>query len=218
MISIVPQWVLVRLMHRANSDPSFHRQAFYDLKARLLRKYGTIVSEEYQEITKECWGDKWHDDGYWTGCGPNCRRCSGTGIYDRRWWRLYKWKWAGFTFHTPAGPGPLCTKPDRIHINGRIEHQDYGLSSRECELWLYLVTLQFKTFWYVLSSSSYCHPKWYPLCRLQKVATKFRSTFRRMNCGRCGKRFWTWGTGWCVCKQCRKPKPLEMDHYEELPF
>lgn len=212
--SIVPQSILAWLCHYANADPSHFKRSFYDLKGRLLRQYARFEGHDVQEITKECWGERdgWGDP---IGCkGEGCRRCGGTGIYDRKWIRLQRWRWGRYVFHIPDG---LCGRPlpNSLMIHGRIEHPDYGLASREAELWLYIVTLQFGTWWGVLSTSCYCKPRWWPMCRLQGWAMWARMNLHRQRCP-CGKRFLTWGSGWMVCKQCRvKPTVLDDD---DVPF
>lgn len=211
--AIVPRSFLAWLCHYANADPSFSRRYFYDLKDRLLRQYAEFRGHDMQEITKECWGDKRDEYGDLHGCGPKCRRCGGTGVWDRRWVRLQRWQWGKYTFHIPDGDTRI--KPDSVQIVGRVEHPDYGKASREAELWLYVVTLQFRTWWHVLSTSAYCSPGWWPMCRLQKCAMWARMKFSWKKCW-CGKRFPTWGTGWQICKKCRKPKPVA--DYDEAPF
>lgn len=214
MRTIVPQSILAWLCHYANANPS-HRPIFYVLKERLLRQYAEFKGHDIQEITKECWGrlDEWGDPH---GCkGETCTRCGGTGIYDRRWVRLQRWQWGKYTFHIPDGSTRI--KPDSVQIHGRIQHADYGKASHEAELWLYLATLQFRMWWTVLSTSCYASPGWWPMCRLQGWAMWARMKLSRHGCWRCGKRFFTWGSGWQVCKKCREPKViLEQDN--EVPF
>lgn len=210
MKALVPQSVLAWLCHYANADPM--GREFYELKERLLRQYAEFMGHDIQEITKECWGDKWdREDGYWYGCSDTCTRCGGTGVFDRRWVRLQKWRWGRFWFHIPDGSTRI--KPETVQIVGRVKHQDYGKASREAELWLYLVTMHWRTFWEMLTRQSYCNPGWWPLCRLQKIAMWTRMKLRIHRCW-CGRRFMTWGSGWMVCRQCRNRKPS----VDEIPF
>jgi hypothetical protein len=214
--SIVPRSILAWLCHYANADPSHCRNTFYDLKDRLLRQYAEFRGHDIQEIVKECYGG-FDYIGDPRGCkGKECRRCGGTGIYDRRWVRLQRWHWGKYVFHIPDGS--TWIKPDSVQIHGRIKHEDYGKASRgrEAELWLYIVTLQFGMWWKVLSTSSYCSPGWWPMCRLQGWAMWARMKFSWHRCW-CGKRFPTWGTGWQICKKCRQPKTVtEQD--DDMPF
>lgn len=133
--SIVPRSLLAVLCHYANADPSCSRRHFYDLKDRLLRQFAEFRGHDIQEITKECWGGRRDHYGDWSGCGPTCRRCGGTGVFDRRWVRLQRWQWGNYTFHIPDGDTRI--RPESVQIVGRIEHKNYGRASREAELWLY---------------------------------------------------------------------------------
>ncbi len=212
---IVPNSVLAWLCHYANANPSYNRSNFYDLKYRLLRQFGTFQGHDVQEITKECYGERLYDEYYndydYCGCGEHCRRCGGTGIYDQKWIRLQRWQWGKYTFHIPEESTRI--KPDSVQIKGRIEHPDYGNASREAELWLYLVTFQFRTWWHVMTATCLCSPGWWPMCRLQKIAFWARLKLSWRKCW-CGKWFPTWGSGWQVCKSCRKPRTWE----GEVPF
>ena len=213
MFRVAPKSSLAWLLHVANSSRGLGRE-FYDLKTRLLRRYATFRGHEMQEITKQCWGDKRDEYGDLYGCGPNCRRCGGTGIFDRRWVRLQRWEWGRYVFHVPDGD--TRNAPCVVTIFGRIEHRDYGKGSREAELWLYLVTGSLKMLWHALTACSYCSPGWWPMCRLQKVAMWSRMRFSWQKCW-CGKWFPTWGRGWRICRKCRKcrsQKPVD----DDVPF
>lgn len=211
--AIVPRSFLAWLLHVANSNPGPFATRFYNFKKRLLGQFGTFQGCDIQEITKECWGDKRDEDGNFHGCGPHCRRCGGTGVFDRRWILLQRWQCGKYLFHIPDGETRI--KPASVQIAGRIKHNDYGKGSREAELWLYLVCLQFRLFWDELSSSCYATPGWWPLCRLQKLAMPLRMFFSWRRCW-CGKRFPTWGTGWQCCAKCRNPRTTEA--VEDVPF
>jgi len=209
--AIVPQSILAWLCHYANADPS---RTFYDFKDRLLHQYADFQGHDIQEIVKECWGsrDHWGDP---RGCkGEECRRCNGTGIYDRRWVRLQRWKWGKYIFHIPISSTYI--QPDSIQIHGRIIHDNYGKASREAELWLYIVTLQFSMWWRLLSTRAYVDPGLWPMCRFQRIAMWARMTFRWHRCW-CGKWFPTWGTGWMACKKCRQTKTF-LDQDNDVPF
>lgn len=208
---IVPSRMLAWLCHLANAGrPS---RTFYELKDQLLRQFATFCGHDIQEITKPCWGDQRDAYGDWHGCGPLCRRCGGTGIFDQRWVRLQRWLWQQYVFHIPDGD--TRKRPDSVQIVGRVEHPDYGLASREAELWLYLLTLQLGRFWHVASTSCYAYPKYFPLCRLQRLLMWMRMTFSTRRCW-CGRRFVTWGSGWQICRPCRRR--TESHHTDELPF
>src|ERR1700735_250428 len=91
------------LLHLANSNPpSCNRREFYDLKTALLWRFGQKCGLDIQEIKKECWGERYYDrygDEHYHPCGPKCRRCGGTGIFDIRWVILARWQWGGYIFH-----------------------------------------------------------------------------------------------------------------------
>lgn len=211
MLRIVPQRTLAWLCHLANSGTP--TREFYELKDRMLREFAEFRGHDIQEITRECWGDQRDEHGDWHGCGPKCRRCGGTGIFSQRWVRLQRWHWGRYVFHIPDGSTSI--KPDSVQIVGRIEHRDYGKASREAELWLFVATLQLRTLWHVLGESWYCKPDWWPMCRLQSIVGPWRMFLRRKRCW-CGKWFWTWGSGWQICRKCRRPKTAK--ELEDIPF
>jgi hypothetical protein len=189
------QRLIVRLLHLANASPPSNRTEFYALKTRLLKRYATFRGHEMQEIKKQCWGESHYKDGdeRYRPCGPKCRRCGGTGIFDLRWVRLERYLWLGYVFHSPAGDTRV--RPDSVQIRGIIEHQDYGRKSAEAVLWLYLLTGNWRMFGRQITRSYCCGWFWWPLLNVQRIATKFRMKLRRQRCW-CGRGFQTWGTGW----------------------
>lgn len=206
------------LLHLANQDPpAGTRQEFYALKHRLLQRHARFDGHQIQEISKPCYGPRKWNHGYgeyeYDGCpGETCPRCSGTGVFDIRWIRLERWTWGRYTFHVPSGdtrtiPSPY---PPRDLIRGRIEHQANHQRSREALLWLYLVTGQLGTWWRECSGYS-CTCRLYPMLNLQRVVAKLRARLSRHRCF-CGRRFWTWGSGRCICPRCRR-EPVD-----EMPF
>lgn len=204
--ALLPSRVLAWLCHVANSDVD-RRELFYPLKNQLLVQYGTFEGMDLQEIVKPCWGD------WGTDCGPNCRRCGGSGVYSRFWVYLQRWKWGMYTFHIPVER--VYLRPNReVTITGYVEHRDYGRGSREAELWLYLVTLQFMAFRRAMKGGWYCTPGWWPLCRLQNVCGRISAFISSRKCW-CGRRFITWGSGWQICRSCRNRKS---DDRSTLPF
>ena len=140
------------LLHLANRSVSIiSREGFYNLKKKLLQKYGTFDSVEMQHIKKECYSckngvfiSKWKEP-------QTCWACCGTGIYTEFWTRLEKHKLGNYYFHTPTERflrhqyKPI--EGDKtISIEGLIEHTKpkYNLA-REATLWLYLF-FDFKLF------------------------------------------------------------------------
>ena len=214
---MVPGFILVRLLHYANASPPWQRTEFYALKTRLLHTYAKFVGHDIQEIKKECWGDKWDDEGGQRyGCGPNCRRCQGTGIFSIRWIRLQKFRWGKYTFHCPDGVSYI--KPHLVQINGLIEHANYGRASDEAALWLWLACGQWKDFCKAMRSSCCCGRYWHPLLNLQRICMKLCMYLRRQKCFYCKKWFTTWATGWQVCKRCRNAQDIQPAETDDIPF
>lgn len=195
---IVPQFVLAWLVNLANSDPSYP-DSFYDLKHRLLKRFAKFDRVVNQRIVHECWGDRYGN------CGAECPRCWGSGVWNTRYYALLRYKWSRYTFLVPVEN--LHGRPDSIDIEGKVIHQDYGKASTEAELWLYLVTGEFRTWWHVMTTSGYfVNSSLYPLCQLQRWIVLTRSYFGIKKCIRCKGRFLSRRSGWQVCKKCRVKK------------
>lgn len=205
--------MLATLLHYANADaPFLHRTEFYALKTRLLERYGTKTAIETQEIRKKCWG--WRDEyGGDKGCrGDDCTKCGGTGVYSLRWVKLERWQWCGYVFHRPIGYQFNPPDPTTVKIFGRIEHADYGRASQEAALWLYLLCGEWRLLWKSLRSSCACGWYWWPMLNLQRVTMELSMFLSWRKCF-CGRRFPTWGSGWQMCRKCRRPVSIE-----EIPF
>jgi hypothetical protein len=186
------------LLHLANSG--YPSQRFYAIKKRLLHRHGTRVGGDVQEIVKECYGPRGGEYGDYQGCTRDARcKCRGTGVFSRRIFGLERWRWGRFTFHVPTDTLPAAL----ITIRGRIAHRHYGRLSKEATLWLYLLCGEMRLFWQEFTGS--CSHGWYawPLVLLQRVVTPIIWKLRRHDCIYCHKRFFTWGSGWCVCRRCR---------------
>jgi len=173
--------ILAKLLHYANSCPS-DGDRFYELKKRLLLKYGTYKGDTLQKIEKPCWGEwdyMWHEYG---GCeGEQCTRCCGTGVFQTIYHRLMKFEFCGFHFFIPEGSTSIPPEdPESVTITGRIEHQDYGLWSSEAELWLYLLAGEWRQFFGQFRGSFYVNPGCYPLLRTQKILAKVYNFFRNL--------------------------------------
>ncbi len=191
--------LLAWLLHYANARPaSWTQREFYDLKTRLLKRYADFQGHEIQEIRKECWG------GYYTGCGPKCTCCGGTGIFDLFWVRLERWQWGRYVFHYPTGR--TWMRPESVQIRGRIEHAKYGMVSSEAALWLYLLTGELRLLWRSLKNTCSCGRHIWPLLNLQRMI--FWLTHR-----------FAWRKCWCgsVCFTCRLPKTDKIRD-EDIPF
>jgi hypothetical protein len=209
--------LLARLLHYANADPPLiGRAEFYALKAWLLNRYGTLVGYDTQQITKECWGTRGYDRG-WIGCqGKGCPRCGGTRVFDRFWVRLAYYKWGGFGFHVPVErtrTEPLPWPVEYAMIYGRLHHIDYGRLSNEAVLWLYLLCGEWRLWWRAMTGGWHCTCRAWPMLNLQRIVAKLAMLLERRRCY-CGRTFWTFGSGWCVCRRCRKASA----GVSELPF
>lgn len=91
--------VLAAVLARANASPPSHgllRDAFYEVKEEILRRWGQRTGAIVQHIVKPCWG--WPREG----CHDECDKCGGTGIYSESWIKLEVWTLEGRTFHRPA--------------------------------------------------------------------------------------------------------------------
>lgn len=210
--------ILATLLHYANASPPSCRTEFYRMKERLLKRYGTFCGHDLQEIRKECWGelernDDWYDRS-WLGCtGASCRRCGGTGVFDIRWVRLQRWTWGKYTFHIPDGETrkpPDMPTPNLIR--GLIEHPNYGRASNEAVLWLYLL-FDRRLFWRSITGWCCYGRYFYPLTILQRIAMPLRWRLSWQRC-LCGKLFFTWGSGWQICRKCRS----RSRDREDVPF
>lgn len=161
--------LLAKLLHYANSGPQGGSR-FYDVKKRLLWKYGTYRGDTLQKIVKPCWGDYNRNYDEYEVCGDGCRKCGGTGVFSTVWHRLRKYEFCGFQFLIPDGSTSIPPEtPEWVTITGRIEHRDYGLWSSEAELWLYLLAGEWRQFFRQFRGSFYYTPGWCPLLRIQKT-------------------------------------------------
>lgn len=109
---------LAIVLKHANASPPPHaRTEFYSLKQAILERYGKLVGHDMQEIVDRCWGYR-HDP-----CGPQCDKCGGTGIYNKKIIRLERWELASQIFHRPVERISAAFAPSTPTINGRITHR-----------------------------------------------------------------------------------------------
>lgn len=206
------------LLHLANSSPpGIYRQEFYALKQRLLEKHGEPDGYDTQEIVKECWGH-WSatEYGVHIGCSrsPSCR-CGGTGIFSRRIIGLERWCWGRFNFHRPIDRIPNAL----ITIRGRIQHRKYGRVSNEATLWLYLLCGEFRLLARHMSATCSLGAYCFPMLLLNRAWFWVAHHINRRECIYCRKRFFTLGTGWCVCWKCQKMGKTGAEPIDEpIPF
>jgi hypothetical protein len=133
------------------------RKEFYAMKQRILIRYGTPGSNEFQHFVKKdcrhCWSHHhcWDCDDY-----GKCCRCDGTGVYlPEAWVRLIPWTFGGFQFHCPAEKLYELPEGYAVKYEGRIVH---GLKAHllpeECRMWLELF-FDTKRFFRCLGSNGY---------------------------------------------------------------
>jgi hypothetical protein len=225
---IPPTRLVARLLWLANGDPPMTGRAdFYAMKARLLARYGRVVGRDVQEVVKTCYGCDGSGIYPYSGCDCDstscrwcsCRRCGGTGVYDRFWCVLTRHEFGGHVFHTP-GERTWRKPAEPVTIHGRIQHTYRGRAADEAALWLALMYDR-RLFGRLMTSGWPCGPTWrYPLCTLRKLTGRLAmqlSRLRRHRC-HCGRTYrqYPWERGhWCVCRECRKPSPIHEP--EDLP-
>jgi hypothetical protein len=152
--------VLTWLLVRANAKPPHsHREPFYQLKDRLLHRFGRLIGTEWQHIRKTCWSC---DDGV-RDDGDSCWKCGGTGIYQQTWVLLQRWEIGGAIFHRPVRRTPLDPH-GVVTIHGYITHPEYRADTTEALLWLALL-FDRRLFWGVLRGGYLLDWSWHPPSR-----------------------------------------------------
>lgn len=170
-------FILGYILHLANRDiPFLHKEKFYAIKNKLLKKHGTFICNEIQHIKKEC--NACHATGIYK-CSyklkETCWCCNGTGTYLEFWVRLEKYKLGNFYFHNPIKKSnTILFEGVSKHIEGYIEHKapKYRLG-KEASLWLFLF-FDFETFKSVISIYGYPSKKRTPLVFLGNLIWKIR--------------------------------------------
>lgn len=216
---------LGRLLGLANARAggSATSREFYDLKDRVLRRWGAPAGEDVQRIVKACWGYPDED-----GCrGRSCGRCGGTGVWDKKLVRLERWELGGRIFHRPAATVHGAEWEARVTIEGLIRHDDVSpRASAEAALWLALL-FDPPLFWRRLSRSRAVGARWrrYPMLALQAVVFEARTRLlavlpTRRECWDCGRRFVA-VSGRRRCRACARDLALtypEAVFDDDLPF
>lgn len=91
---------LCKALHVANAKPpQIIRDQFYDIKDKVLKRFGQAEGFDYQRIDKKCWDcdggvSVWNDD--------YCSRCDGSGIYLTTYVKLERWRLGWRVFHRPV--------------------------------------------------------------------------------------------------------------------
>jgi hypothetical protein len=178
-------WLLWLANARARS--SGHSKQRYELKDKILRRWGALVGMDVQHIVRMCYACE--GAGYWSS-DPNdsCDRCGGTGNYDERWIRLERWQLGARVFHRPAGYDFVRPAEGVNVIRGYITHTDVDHDvSAEAFLWLALLCDPRLFFRELMRSRRYPRSMWKrPLLALQTVTFRLHMRFlvRRCSCGR----------------------------------
>lgn len=209
------------LIALANSDAGFYKRDFYQIKDRLLKRYGRRVGTDVQHIRDECWG--YESVGHCEG--KYCRKCYGTGVWSERWIELERWEIGGRIFHRPSGQtgtrfAMLTT------IEGRIRHRDVsGSTAKEALLWLALLYDR-RLFWRTLKGGRYLNWHWSPMLMLNTVVSisvQYLNRWKPRKCS-CGRYFIRpfAKSYWLICQRCEhRPRFVFAGTGEEdddLPF
>jgi len=163
--------VIGLLLHYANKEkPKTTFKQFFNLKERLLKKYGCEQGFDVQHIVKDCHSC---NNGmfykYWEECYVSCYNCLGTGVYANYWVRLDKYCVGEYKFHLPNGRSDKeIVGGDKV-VYGYIRHRlpKYNIS-RECLLWLYLL-FDFSSFKLEVGSKSWGGYFFTPLLLVDRV-------------------------------------------------
>lgn len=132
--------LLAKAIWIVNSDPPHQlRDEFYQIKNKVLKRFGMRVGQDLQHIRKECWHcNYWAcDECEVTG---DCCKCGGTNIYRQFWSRLDVYQLGGFRFHLPVerlykDPGEPVTLTDYI------QHVERGSYFLRVELLLWMIVI-----------------------------------------------------------------------------
>lgn len=91
--------MLAAVLARANMAPPsvpWCKEAFYEIKDLILKRWGQKTRRVVQHIEDSCWGYSS------IGCdGILCDKCDGTGVFRDRWFLLQEWDLKGRLFHNP---------------------------------------------------------------------------------------------------------------------
>ena len=137
-------WVL----HVANTRPHIiRRNEFYELKTKLLKRWGEPDGLDVQHIYKMCWTC----DGSGRYGRQECRKCYGTGAYQNYYTLLQRYRLGGYSFHRPLDRSRAAystpTKDLPVTIEGYINHPYLGgYKATEANYWLFFFFAP-RVFW-----------------------------------------------------------------------
>lgn len=164
--------VLGKWLHISNSNP-IHKFAFYEMKEKILDKYGIKLGIEYQEFTRDCF--TCNGSGLYTGYSyPDgfeyhvpCNKCDGSGIYDFYYVELFKYKLGNYYFHIPGQKLYYLTEEQNKNnpkiIKGYIKHNNYSKRLKKfysfilaifCDLNYFRVIYPFNFFYHHITKIS----------------------------------------------------------------
>lgn len=190
--------LLAVLLHYANTDPFGDKVAFYQIKDRLLRDYGTPDGTDIQHIVKPCYqcdgsgvykGD-YVDQGdrvIWVSATPEpCRKCGGSGKYEEFWVLLERWQFGRYPFHLPVKRVYVESELNGIHAKHRIEdyieHQRPKYYLAKEALWWLLLFFDTRYFLEHFGHVDYCARKFTPMVVLSSWLMWFRDMRRKWQC------------------------------------
>lgn len=226
----VVAWLLVRA--NAGARTSGNAQAFYELKDRLLKRYGERDVDrptDVQRIVDVCYGCD--GTGFYLYPDEDCYRCGGTGVYQTRWVLLERWLIAGHVFHRPIGP----TKPQAVDfIDGKIRHTSIDpRTAAEAVLWVWFLFAPAE-WWHAMTTGRQYRQKGeriLPMLTLQVLTFVLARWFRRLrprDCVSCHRSFirpWRVEGKLFSCTRCvRAQRRLQLagieggDDDDDLPF
>jgi len=119
----------------ANAGNYVHKRAwFYPLKSLIMKRHGIADGYDVQIIKKPCYCG----DGIWRGIYDDlpehlwdrCRRCSGTGVYERKVIILRRWLLNGEVFHEPTTLQPWQVRAKGC-IRGLVVHEHVSTADAE---------------------------------------------------------------------------------------
>lgn len=181
---------------------------FYELKLKILLRFGVRDGHDLQKIVKMCYACG--------GEGNGCTRCD-DGVYSVRYHPLARFQIEGWVFHAPAllgnraglTPGQLEVWFAREQWRNRIEgaktpRPGYYFVSNEALLWLALFGFGWRVFWKEFRSHAYCYaPVWYPLSFAQRCWFSWR---------------WIAWEGWMERRRSREAARAMKQDNDDLPF
>jgi hypothetical protein len=184
-------FLLGEILHLANQQPPFGLKSdFYQLKDKLLTRWGVFVGHDLQHIVRYCYGCNGEGEipetrnifGNPWFITQKCPRCGGSGIYRQFWVNLKRYRLGGREFHIPlqrfyfekdAGIGYLH------FIQGDIEHVSpkFYLAAEAC-WWLFLF-FDRRRFFMHFGHYSYLSMKFTPMVIICSWVFSIRMFFKK---------------------------------------